>query len=187
MFSLYISLRRIGFAWLGFCVSPGLSNTKIPRNHYETVGIQITNVYWPVKLGSRPTLFKLELWDAGEAGLKRYNHILPACKEGVDGIFVCFSSTDRGSWVELPQLIIRSAQMADRAAVFAIATRFDQHAHSEISEPEIEAFEAEHGTPVIRMSNVYTPDKDELREIAPTLNFICDKLWKRDQELLTVK
>ena len=43
----------------------------------ETTGIEVHHVYWPMKIGSRAMLFRLELWDAGEASSKRYNHIKP--------------------------------------------------------------------------------------------------------------
>ena len=48
-----------------------------PSQHVETVGVQCSHVYWPMKMGARLMLFKLEIWDAGESTIKRYNHILP--------------------------------------------------------------------------------------------------------------
>lgn len=44
----------------------------------ETPGIRVTDVYWPAKLvDSRIILFKLSLWDAGDAAGKKYSHVNP--------------------------------------------------------------------------------------------------------------
>ncbi|XP_064099090.1 ciliogenesis and planar polarity effector 2-like [Macrobrachium nipponense] len=164
-----------------------LSGQEVPSHHIETVGIQCCHVFWPMKIGNRLILFRLEIWDAGEASVKRYNHVLPACREGVDAVLLCFSLTDREGWVDLPHVLATASQPTDRAAVIGIATRCEQFANREVTEMELESFEATHGIPVLKM--VASPDDhtDELSSIAPILNFLCKRLWQRDQELLSIK
>lgn len=50
---------------------------QVPWQHTETLGIQCCTVYWPMKIGNRLILFRLEVWDAGDNSVKRYNHVLP--------------------------------------------------------------------------------------------------------------
>lgn len=50
---------------------------QVPWQHTETLGIQCCTVYWPMKIGNRLILFRLEVWDAGDSSVKRYNHVLP--------------------------------------------------------------------------------------------------------------
>uniref|UniRef100_A0A8C9YPA3 Ciliogenesis and planar polarity effector 2 n=1 Tax=Sander lucioperca TaxID=283035 RepID=A0A8C9YPA3_SANLU len=51
---------------------------NIPHMHYETTGIEMTMVYWPVKLreNGRVLFFRLQLWDCGENVLRRFDHLL---------------------------------------------------------------------------------------------------------------
>ncbi|XP_042234073.1 ciliogenesis and planar polarity effector 2-like [Homarus americanus] len=164
-----------------------LSGQELPCQHIETVGIQCSNVYWPMKIGNRLILFRLEIWDAGDSSVKRYNHVLPACREGVDAVLLCFSTTERESWIELPRLLSTATQPTDRAAVIAVATRYDQFSHREVTEAEMESFEATHGIPILKLGNTADDYSDELTHTAPILNFLCKRLWQRDQELLSIK
>ena len=40
-------------------------------------------------------LLHLELWDAGDRAVKKYDHILPTCIEYTDGVMFFFSFIDR--------------------------------------------------------------------------------------------
>lgn len=56
-----------------------LSNKKKKLNNSTSVpGINVTVVYWPVKLisTSKVLLFRLEFWDASELSLKKFKYIL---------------------------------------------------------------------------------------------------------------
>lgn len=163
------------------------SGQELPTHHTETVGIQCSNVYWPMKIGNRLILFRLEIWDAGESSVKRYNHVLPACREGVDAVLLCFSVTDREGWLELPRLLTTATTPTDRAALIVIATRCDQYANREVSEGELDSFEATHGVPIIKLGGASEDQSDEITHTAPILNFLCKRLWQRDQELLSIK
>ncbi|CAH1393649.1 unnamed protein product [Nezara viridula] len=44
-------------------------------SYFETSGIRVTDVYWPVKVWDKIILFKLQCWDAGSSSMKKYNHI----------------------------------------------------------------------------------------------------------------
>ncbi|KAK4327241.1 hypothetical protein Pmani_002297 [Petrolisthes manimaculis] len=165
-----------------------LSGQDVPWQHTETLGIQCCTVYWPMKIGNRLILFRLEIWDAGDNSVKRYNHVLPACREGVDAVLVCVSASDREGWTDLPRLLTSAAQPTDRAAIIVVATRWNNVGYREVTENEVETIENTHGVPVIRLdSGGDEQHTDELTHTAPVLNFICKQLWQRDQELLSIK
>ncbi|KAF3850646.1 hypothetical protein F7725_012418 [Dissostichus mawsoni] len=65
-----------------------LAGLNIPNMHHETTGIETTVVYWPVKLreNGRVLFYRLQLWDCGENALRRFDPLLPACKEQVDAV-----------------------------------------------------------------------------------------------------
>ena len=50
-------------------------------------------------------LFQLQFWEAGESSAKRFDHVLPACKDKSDAILFLFSHVNKNSLVELPQLV----------------------------------------------------------------------------------
>lgn len=59
--------------------------------------------------------------------------------------------------------------------------------HREVTEAEVETFETTHGIPVIRLDSGGDEHTDELSRTSPILNFLCKRLWQRDQELLSIK
>lgn len=172
-----------GKTWTMNC----LSGQEVPSQHVETIGVQCSHVFWPMKIGSRLILFRLELWDAGEASTRQYSHILPACREAVDAVLVCCSASDREGWLDMPRAVAEATQPADRAAVAVVLTRWDQFSKREITEAEVEAFEKSRGVPVVRLGGTASDPTQEMTHIAPTLNFLCRRLWQRDQELLSIK
>ncbi|XP_050838495.1 ciliogenesis and planar polarity effector 2 isoform X6 [Serinus canaria] len=89
------------------------------RGHHETLGIEATTLFWPAKpRGSgRPVLFQLHLWDCGDGALRKFEHLLPACKEEADAALFLFSFTDRASFEELPALMGRVLGPGDRHLV----------------------------------------------------------------------
>ena len=52
---------------------------------------------------------------------------------------------------------------------------------------ELESFEQTHGIPILKMVAMPDEHTDEISSIAPILNFLCKRLWQRDQELLSIK
>ncbi|CAL4071997.1 unnamed protein product [Meganyctiphanes norvegica] len=166
-----------------------LAGQDVPTSHVETLGIQCSNVFWPMKIGNRLILFRLEIWDAGEASVKRYNHVLPACREGVDAVLMCFSMTDREGWLDLPRMMTTVTQPSDRAAIVAVATRCNQLANCEVTDVDLSNFEKMHNIPVLKLglASQDLDGSDDLTQMAPFLNFLCKRLWQRDQELLSVK
>lgn len=161
----------------------------------ETPGIQVVVTYWPVKLfhTSRVVLFRLEFWDAGEAALKKFDHVLPACKEDMDAALAVFSFTDRASFEEMPQLVSRLLQPNEHPCPILIGTRYEQHMASEVTQRDIREFEQRYKIPVIKLKGSTTAatsdaqnrvvQKAEFNELATALNMICNELWKRDQAL----
>lgn len=42
----------------------------------DTLGIEVTDVYWPAKIWDKIIIFKIQCWEAGELSMKKYNHIV---------------------------------------------------------------------------------------------------------------
>ncbi|XP_072773498.1 ciliogenesis and planar polarity effector 2 isoform X2 [Taeniopygia guttata] len=66
-------------AWLG--------GTPAPPAHHETLGIEVTTLFWPAKPcdSGRPVLFQLHLWDCGDGALRKFEHLLPIRLGGTHG------------------------------------------------------------------------------------------------------
>lgn len=45
--------------------------------HHDSNGIHKTNIYWPTKIWDKIILFRLQCWEAGDSGVKKFSHILP--------------------------------------------------------------------------------------------------------------
>lgn len=86
-----------------------LAGTPVPPVHHETLGIEVTTVYWPAKAraSGRPIMFQLQFWDCGDGAMRKFEHLLPACKEEADAVLFLFSFTDRSSFEELPAQMSR--------------------------------------------------------------------------------
>lgn len=57
-------------------------------DHHVTPLFQLVN-------HKRVILIQLELWDAGERALNKFDHILPTCKQSTHGVMFFFSYIDR--------------------------------------------------------------------------------------------
>ncbi|PVD35461.1 hypothetical protein C0Q70_02424 [Pomacea canaliculata] len=86
-----------------------LTGGEVPQTYSETPGLQTNVLHWPARIRQvgRTVLFKIHLLDAGETVLKRYDHILPDCQKGLDGIIFLFSYVDKGSFDEIQHLLNR--------------------------------------------------------------------------------
>uniref|UniRef100_H0YUV9 Ciliogenesis and planar polarity effector 2 n=1 Tax=Taeniopygia guttata TaxID=59729 RepID=H0YUV9_TAEGU len=82
---------------------------------FVPTGIEVTTLFWPAKpcCSGRPVLFQLHLWDCGDGALRKFEHLLPACKEEADAALFLFSFTDRVSFEELPALMGRVLDPGD--------------------------------------------------------------------------
>ncbi|XP_031562255.1 ciliogenesis and planar polarity effector 2-like [Actinia tenebrosa] len=169
-----------------------LSGQEIPRTHIETPGIQTSVIYWPVKLinSSKVVIFRFQFWDCGDHVKKKYDHLLPACKSKTDAVIFLFSFTDRSSFDELPNQINHLLEPNENVLTLALATRFDQFLHSDITEQELREFEEQWSIPVLKIANVDGPRLSDGRsldgragimEIAPILNTLAELLWQHDQ------
>ncbi|XP_063173363.1 ciliogenesis and planar polarity effector 2 [Candoia aspera] len=163
-----------------------LAGQEVPLAHHETTGIQTTTLYWPAKLrdSGRALFFKLSFWDGGEAALKKFDHLLPACREKADAFLFLFSFADRGSFDDLPNQISRVADGARNVLRIVVGTKFDQFAHTDVTESDLVAFCHTWGLPILRAKSVSrrTPDGyAELDEVAHLLNRLAEHLWRQDQ------
>ncbi|XP_069467209.1 ciliogenesis and planar polarity effector 2 [Ambystoma mexicanum] len=169
-----------------------LAGLEVPTVHHETTGIQTTSVYWPVKLRSseRVVIFKLQFWDCGEATLKKFDHILPACKEKADAILFLFSFTDRSSFDDLPNQISRVAEESDHLVKLVIGSKFDQYMHADVTERDLGEFQRTWRLPLLRMKSVNGPRLSDgqtldgragLADVSHVLNGLAEHLWHQDQ------
>ncbi|XP_054857515.1 ciliogenesis and planar polarity effector 2 [Eublepharis macularius] len=169
-----------------------LGGLQVPSAHHETTGIQTTTVYWPAKLcqSGRALFFKFSFWDCGESMLKKFDHLLPACTEKVDGFLLLFSFTDRASFDDLPNQISRMRERAKNAIRIVIGTKFDQFAHTDVTERDIAAFRHAWGLPVLRAKSLSAPPLADrcsqgshtgLSNVAHILNGLAEHLWRQDQ------
>ncbi|XP_056130994.1 ciliogenesis and planar polarity effector 2 [Lampris incognitus] len=156
-----------------------LAGLNIPKMHYETTGIETTVVYWPVKLreSGRVLFFRLQLWDCGENALRRFDHLLPSCKEQVDAVLLLFSFTDRTSFDDLPNQIAKWSEPSDRVVKLVIGTKFDLFMHSDVTQREVTEFQDGRGLPVLHVGGEVS---DGLGDVAPILNCLAEHLWQQD-------
>lgn len=62
--------------------------------------------------------------------------------------------------------------------------RYNANNPLEISLAEAKEFEVKHQIPVLKIENRWPTDRNEVHEVAPLLNIICERLWSRDQDYL---
>ncbi|NP_001085897.1 ciliogenesis and planar polarity effector 2 [Xenopus laevis] len=169
-----------------------LSGLAVPSMHHETAGIQTTCMYWPVRPSgsARPVIFRFQFWDCGEGALRKFDHILPACKEKADAVLFLFSFTDRSSFEDVPALISRTLDQDEDVTRVVIGTKLDQYMHTDVTEDDLRDFQRTWQLPVMRVRSVNGPRMTDgrdldgragLAECAPVLNGLAEILWHRDQ------
>ncbi|CAN2387984.1 REM2 and RAB-like small GTPase 1, partial [Pristimantis euphronides] len=169
-----------------------LCGLEVPALHHETTGIQTSCVYWPVRPRDteRPIIFAFQFWDCGESALKKFDHILPACKENADAVLFLFSFTDRSSFEDVPTLISRTLTQEENVARVVVGTKLDLFMHTDVTEHDFRDFQQTWQLPVMRVRSVNSPrlsdgrsldGRAELADAAPVLNRLAEVLWHRDQ------
>ncbi|XP_043977259.1 ciliogenesis and planar polarity effector 2 [Gambusia affinis] len=156
-----------------------LAGLNIPSVHHETTGIQTTVVYWPVKLreNGRVLFFRLQLWDCGENALRRFDHLLPSCKEQVDAVLFLFSFTDRTSFQDLSNQITKWTESTDCLVKVVVGTKFDLFMHCDVAERDVKKFQETWRLPVFHSGGEVS---DRLGDVAPILNCLAENLWHQD-------
>lgn len=159
-----------------------LTGNELPKTHFETPGIQTTTCYWPVKVTdlNKVVLFKLQFYDVGEGALKKFDHILSTCTDKTDAVIVLFSIIDKSSFDELHQLLSRLSTPNDNRTKLVIASKCDQHAHSEVTQRDIHSFESSWKIPVLKVKNVLDANQSDVNDTIYIMNRICEHLWYRD-------
>ncbi|XP_048375514.1 ciliogenesis and planar polarity effector 2 isoform X1 [Sphaerodactylus townsendi] len=125
--------------------------------------------------------------ETGVRGLSHEGPVLPsnsqACIEKVDGFLLLFSFTDRASFDDLPSQISRVAEGAKNAVRIVIGTKFDQFAHTDVTEHDVAAFHRSWGLPVLRAKSINAPGSHAgLSNVAHLLNGLAEHLWRQDQQ-----
>ncbi|XP_049433622.1 ciliogenesis and planar polarity effector 2 [Epinephelus fuscoguttatus] len=157
-----------------------LAGLNVPNMHYETTGIETTVVYWPVKLreSGRVLFFRLQLWDCGENALRRFDHLLPACKEQVDAVLFLFSFTDRTSFDDLSNQITKWTETSAGPVVkLVVGTKFDLFMHCDVAQRDVRDFQERWSLPLLRVGGEVS---DGLGDVAPLLNCLAENLWHQD-------
>ncbi|XP_066838228.1 ciliogenesis and planar polarity effector 2 [Anser cygnoides] len=159
-----------------------LAGTPAPTAHRETMGIEASTVFWPAKPrgAERPVMFQLQLWDCGESALRKFDHVLPACKEEADAVLFLFSFTDRASFEELPARLARVVAPGEDLLRVVVGTKFDLAAHADVTEEDLAAFEGTWGLPVLRAGGA-GGGREGLARVAPLLDALVGRLWERDR------
>ncbi|GAB5574600.1 ciliogenesis and planar polarity effector 2 isoform X3 [Prionailurus iriomotensis] len=179
-----------------------LAGLEVPVVHHETAGcnwilqhpvrIQTTVVFWPAKLqaSDRAVMFRFEFWDCGESALKKFDHMLPACKEKTDAFLFLFSFTDRASFEDLPGQLARVAGDTPGVVRMVIGSKFDQYMHTDVPERDLTAFRQAWELPLLRVKSVPGRRLADgrtldgwagLADIAHVLNGLAEQLWHQDQ------
>lgn len=135
-------------------------------------------------------MFRFEFWDCGESALKKFDHMLPACKEKTDAFLFLFSFTDRASFEDLPGQLAHVAGEAPGVVRMVIGSKFDQYMHTDVPERDLTAFRQAWALPLLRVKSVpgrrladgRTLDGQAgLADIAHVLNGLAEQLWHQDQ------
>ncbi|XP_025768231.1 ciliogenesis and planar polarity effector 2 isoform X3 [Acinonyx jubatus] len=169
-----------------------LAGLEVPVVHHETAGIQTTVVFWPAKLqaSDRVVMFRFEFWDCGESALKKFDHMLPACKEKTDAFLFLFSFTDRASFEDLPGQLARVAGDTPGVVRMVIGSKFDQYMHTDVPERDLTAFRQAWELPLLRVKSVPGRRLADgrtldgwagLADVAHVLNGLAEQLWHQDQ------
>uniref|UniRef100_A0A8C4SGL8 Ciliogenesis and planar polarity effector 2 n=1 Tax=Erpetoichthys calabaricus TaxID=27687 RepID=A0A8C4SGL8_ERPCA len=161
-----------------------LAGLEVPSMHHETTGIQTTVVFWPVKLreNGRVLMFRLQFWDCGENAIRRFDHLLPACRDQADAMLLLFSFTDRSSFDDLFNQLARLSGPENGMLKLVVGTKFDQFMHTDVTEKELREFQQAWAVPVFRFqSSVSGVSQPALEDVAPLLNGLAEHLWNQDQ------
>nr|CAD7399133.1 unnamed protein product [Timema cristinae] len=155
------------------------ATTKHTNGYTETLGIRKSNLYWPVKIWDKIILFKLQFWDAGDNSIKKYSHILPACREKTDANIFVFSLMDSNSFLDLPQLMSKMTQDGDNPANIIIGTRCNVLNRLEVSSAELKEFEQKWQVPILKIDNKWSGERNEVHEMSDPSAHSLTKLIHR--------
>ena len=90
---------------------------------YESLGLIVQTIYWPVceagKAG-KVTLVCLELWDCGARVSSQYPYLMQQCTKDASACLLVFSLTDRASWDEMPSLMGRAAEFPTLQVLYRV-------------------------------------------------------------------
>ncbi|XP_043280413.1 ciliogenesis and planar polarity effector 2-like [Venturia canescens] len=163
----------------------GIVATGENSSYTETNGIRKTTVFWPVKIWDKVVLFKLQFWDTSENSIKKYNHILPACKDKVDAICSVFSFDDATSFRDIPYLMNSMATCTQNPANIVIGTKYQAYAPMTVTDGQVKEFEERWKTKVIKIDTNKCTARSEILDCSYHMNSICKVLWNRDQEFIS--
>ena len=148
-------------------------------DYRETPGIDITHLYWPVKIQNTDKLFvfNMAMWDVGKLASAKYEYILPSCTENLDCFIFVFSWIDKQSFLEIydniKKIYFQSTEERNLPKLI-IGTKFDQILHSDIEPELVEELEKLTKTKIVRFSSTDCG----FDQISMIMNKLCDMLWQ---------
>ncbi|XP_073994206.1 ciliogenesis and planar polarity effector 2-like isoform X2 [Rhodnius prolixus] len=173
----------VGKTWTVARLAGVAGNNGTSYQTFETVGIRVTNIYWPVKIRDKIVLFKLTVWDPGSHSFKKYTHIPVTCQEKADMQIIFFSYNDASSFNDLLPLINKCGKKDEdnSPGLLIIGTR--HLSKTEVSKSEVQEFQMKHNVQIMSLPAA-TSGSNELSKVSPILNTICEQLWYRDQQYI---
>ncbi|KAK9497238.1 hypothetical protein O3M35_004595 [Rhynocoris fuscipes] len=152
-------------------------------NTYETVGISITDIYWPIKIWDKIIIFKLTIWDPGSNSFKKYTHIPWSCNDKADMQLLIFSYNDLSSFNEILPMINKSNKKSEETlpGILLIGNRY--FPKNEVTISDLQEIKLKNNINILTLPN-FTTNSNEITKISPILNAICEQLWFRDQQYI---
>ena len=70
-------------SWLELPAGGESRSSHNPGSSFPVGAFDLDNcvkVYWPARVAGKLLLFRLQLWDAGDAAVRKYGHVYPVCR-----------------------------------------------------------------------------------------------------------
>ncbi|KAI6646690.1 REM2- and Rab-like small GTPase 1 [Oopsacas minuta] len=152
-------------------ISHTLIGLKRDFKVYESLGIIVQTIYWPVcELGkggkeSKIRMVCLELWDCGARVSAQYPYLMQECTKNADACILVFSLTDRASWDDMPNMMGRASEFPTLQMM--IGTRLDKLHDSQVRVEELRHFERLYNLPLLLIGSK-SESKDSTSTKRPT-------------------
>jgi len=146
--------------------------------YVETVGIHIKDVYWPTKINSKVTLFKIQFWECGENFSKKYSYLSPACSDKADAVAVIINRGDRST---LNYIENKMESMTDGDPV-VIGFVINSESEVQIQDHDLDKLLRNR-----RVLLFYLPlNATNTKYLAPFFNSLCDFLYSLKKSAIII-
>jgi len=146
--------------------------------YMETVGIHVKDVYWPTKINSKVTLFKIQFWECGESFSKRYSYIPPACNDTADAVAVVINRGDRSTLEYFEKKLDSIIEGGPAVIGFVV----DAEHTVQIHDQDLDKLRRNK-----RLSLFYLPPNTfNTKYLAPFFNNLCDFLYSLNKSAIII-